>query len=60
MQNALFKIQDGYIMIDQAQATTYGIAAVAAVILVVLVTIAIKSRRKDFIRTIPTNLKSKY
>lgn len=58
MQNAFLKIQDGYIMIDQAQATTYGVAAAIVAILVVLITISIKNRKKEFIRTIPTHLKS--
>ena len=57
VQNDFLRIQDGQIIVDQAQLTTYAIAAAVVILLVVIITIAIKGRNKPFIKTIPTNLK---
>ena len=57
MQNTFYQVKDGAIIIDQAQLTTYAIAAAVLVVLAVIITIAIKGRKKNFIKTVPTNLK---
>jgi hypothetical protein len=57
MQNTFLQMQDGKVIIDQAQLTTYAVAAAAVILLVVIITIAIKGRNKPFIKTVPTNLK---
>ena len=57
MQNTFYQVKDGSIIIDQAQLTTYAIAAAVLVVLAVIITIAVKSRKRNFIKTVPTNLK---
>ena len=57
MQNDFLRIQDGQIIVDQAQLTAYAIAALVILVLVAVITIVAKTRKKSFIKTVPTNLK---
>jgi hypothetical protein len=57
MNNAFMQIQDDKIIFDKNQLIMYAVIAAAVLILVVIITIAAKARRKNFIKTVPTNLK---
>jgi len=57
VQNDFLRIQDGQIIVDQAQLTAYAIAALVILVLVAVITIVAKTRKKSFIKTVPTNLK---
>ncbi len=45
------------IIIDKNGFITLAIAAVAIIVVAIVVTIVFKNRKKDFIKTLPTNLK---
>jgi len=57
VQNTFFQVQNNQIIIDQAQLTMYAIAAGVVILLLVIVALAAKFRKKNFIKTIPTQLK---
>ena len=50
-------MQDGKVLIDQTQLMMYGLVALIVIVLIIVVTVAMKRRKKDFIKTVPTNLK---
>ena len=56
MDNFL-RLQGNDVIIDKNQLILYGAAAVAVILLVGILLIASKTRKKSFIKTIPTNLK---
>lgn len=57
MTASLVQTQGNNIVIDKGQLVMYAIAAAVVVVLIIVVIIAIKSRKKNFIKTVPTNLK---
>lgn len=58
MKNTFLEVQSDKIIIDKNQLIMYAIAAAVAVVLFFVIFVGIKSRKKDFIKTIPTNLKA--
>ena len=57
MQDPLIRTAEDQIIIDQSQLTMYAILAAIVVVLLILIVVALKRRKKDFIKTVPTNLK---
>ena len=57
MDNTFLQVQGDKIIIDKAQLTMYAAAAAAVIVIVLIALIANKARQKNFIKTIPTNLK---
>jgi hypothetical protein len=55
--NNFLRIQGNDVIVDKNQLIMYGAAAIAVMLLVAIVLIASKTRKKNFIKTIPTNLK---
>ena len=58
MKNNFIQIQDNSIIFDKNQLVMYAGIALAVVVVVLLILFAVKSRKRNFIKTIPTNLKS--
>ena len=58
MKNNFIQIQDNSIIFDKNQLIMYAGIALAVVIVVLLILVALKSRKRNFIKTIPTNLKN--
>ncbi|RYF29141.1 MAG: hypothetical protein EOO17_02630 [Chloroflexi bacterium] len=57
MQNNFIQIQGDKVIIDKNSLVTLAVVVVLVIVVVAIVTIAAKSRKKNFIKTIPTNLK---
>ena len=57
MNGNFIQIQDGKVIIDQMQLMTYGALVILAILVIIAVIIALKRRNRDFIKTMPTNLK---
>ena len=57
MQNNFIQMNGDQIIIDKNDLITLAIAAVAIIVVAIVVTIVLKNRKKDFIKTLPTNLK---
>ena len=58
MKNNFIQIQDNSIIFDKNQLVMSAGIALAVVVVVLLILFAVKSRKRNFIKTIPTNLKS--
>ena len=58
MKNNFIQIQDNSIIFDKNQLIMYAGMALAVVVVVLLILFAVKSRKRNFIKTIPTNLKN--
>ena len=59
MKNNFIQVQDNSIIFDKNQLIMYAGIALALIVVVLLVLFALKSRKRNFIKTIPTNLKGK-
>lgn len=57
VQNNFIQIQGDKVIIDKNSLVTLAVVVVLVIVVVAIVTIAAKSRKKNFIKTIPTNLK---
>lgn len=57
MQNSFIQIQGDQIIIDKNDLMTLAVIATVVIVAVIIVTIALKKRKKNFIKTLPTNLK---
>ena len=57
MKNNFIQVQDNSIIFDKNQLIMYAGMALAVVVVVLLILFAVKSRKRNFIKTIPTNLK---
>ena len=57
MQNNFIQITDSQVIFNKNDLLLYAGILVAVVVVILLIVIAIKSRKKNFIKTIPTNLK---
>lgn len=57
MQNSFMQITNDQVIFDKSDLLLYASILVAVIVIIVLILVAIKSRKKDFIKTIPTNLK---
>lgn len=57
MQNSFIQIQGDKVIIDKNSLVVLAVAVALIIIVIIIVTIAAKSRKKNFIKTIPTNLK---
>lgn len=57
MQNNFIQMNGDQIIIDKNDLIALAIAAVAIIVVAIVVTIVFKNRKKDFIKTLPTNLK---
>ena len=58
MKNNFIQVQDNSIIFDKNQLIMYAGIVLAVGVVVLLVLFALKSRKRNFIKTIPTNLKS--
>lgn len=58
MNNTFVQVQDNSIIFDKNQLIMYAAGALATVVIIALILFAVKSRKRNFIKTIPTNLKS--
>ena len=57
MKNNFIQVQDNSIIFDKNQLIMYAGIALAVIVVVLLVLFALKSRKRNLIKTIPTNLK---
>jgi hypothetical protein len=57
VQNTFIQSRGDQLIIDKGQLTTYVAIALIVLIFIALVVIALKRRSKNFIKTVPTNLK---
>ena len=55
--NHFLVVNGNQVIIDKNQLITYAAAAAGVIIVVAIITISAKMRKKNFIKTIPTNLK---
>ena len=58
MKNNFIQVQDNSIIFDKNQLIMYAGIVLAVIVVVLLGLFALKSRKRNFIKTIPTNLKS--
>lgn len=58
MQNPLIETRGNDIIIDKNTLIMYAVAALVVLVLLVIVIVMFKRRKKNFIKTMPTNLKS--
>jgi len=55
--NNFLVVNGNQVIIDKNQLITYAAAVAGVIIVVAIITISAKMRKKNFIKTIPTNLK---
>lgn len=57
MQNTFVQVRDDQIIFDKSDLIMYAVLAAVLIVIIVVVIVALKRRKKDFIKTLPTNLK---